>query len=189
MCCRGGLSLHTTVLRDHKADRTFQHSVAHTLPFQIDRLLLSSTQEAHKETKHNVGDVIMTWTTLHVICIEPKLWSKRNPFQLILLGVWPSNGTQTDTIPGEERELKKMLCYVIMTASARKELSIHPPPPLPLLQSWMVQKLLRMRWGGGHELTKEKEKESRPDVERASSLNFTGRLKFWCPLCFIKLQQ
>lgn len=60
MCCRGGLSLHTTVLRDHKAGRTFQHSVAHTLPFQIDRVLLSSTQEAHKETKHNVGDIIMT---------------------------------------------------------------------------------------------------------------------------------
>lgn len=178
----------STVPRDHKADRTFQCSVAHTLPFQIDHLLLSSTQEAHKETKHNVGDIIMTWTTLHVTCIEPKLWSKRNPFQLILLGICPSNGTQTDTIPGKEPESKKSLCYVIMTASAKKELPIHPPPPLPLLQSWMVQKLLRMRWGG-REIIKEKEKESRHDVEHASSLNFTGRLEFRCPLCFIKLQQ
>lgn len=124
MCCRRSGFLFigppNNSVKDHKADRTFQRSVVHTLPFQIDYLLLSRTQEAHKETKHNVGDIIMTWTILHVICIEPTLWSKRNPFQLILLGICHSNGSQTATIPGEERESKTLLCCVVMTASARK---------------------------------------------------------------------
>lgn len=64
MCCRRSGFLFigppNNSVKDHKADRTFQRSVVHTLPFQIDYLLLSRTQEAHKETKHNVGDIIMT---------------------------------------------------------------------------------------------------------------------------------
>lgn len=113
MCCRRSGFLFigppNNSVKDHKADRTFQRSVVHTLPFQIDYLLLSRTQEAHKETKHNVGDIIMTWTISHVICIEPTLWSKRNPFQLILLGICHSNGSQTARIPGEECESKTLL--------------------------------------------------------------------------------
>lgn len=35
-----------------------------------------------------------------------------------------------------------------MTVSVRKELPHRPLPSLPLLQSWMVQKLLLVRCGG-----------------------------------------